>query len=278
MTSAAGDTGPDTWLRGSNHLQPDNGADNDDWLLSELAKVEDLETSRALQRQAEAEILTVLQMQGFDTRTPEYKSFAKALIDYGYGVFMAWMITGSVRRMMAAHGGGRGVYGMGKIPEGLQLQGDDACEVVAELMIAAVTAFRDKTLMHPNPAKRWTPAGGASLKTFFVGRCFMELPNVYIRWERDQRRANEQIRNYAKVDVDHNDLAVDPSHSVETKVDVDASLAAMPPDVQAMFRLRALGYSYEEIAELMTTNGRPTTVSQVGSRLNRARSAARKAS
>ena len=35
--------------------------------------------------------------------------------------------------------------------------------------------------------------GGASLKSYFVGRCLMEVPDVYARWDHDQRRRRRQF-------------------------------------------------------------------------------------
>jgi hypothetical protein len=98
---------------------------------------------------------------------------------------MGWTISGVVRQMAANHGRGSGVIGLSKIPEGLRLDRDDAHALVVELITTSVEAFRTKTLM--NPKRTWRPGGGASLKTYFVGRTLMELPDAYQRWRRSER-------------------------------------------------------------------------------------------
>ena len=260
-------------LRPSDRVQPH---DSNRELPDGLGKFEDQEAARRLQRLVEQEIVLDLQLQGFDTSSPEWRVFAGALAEYGYSVFKGWLISGVVYEMAAQHGGGRGVFGLEKIPEALKLWPDDAHAVAADLVVHSIAAFREKTLMNPNPNKRWRPDGGASIKTFFVGRCLMELPDVYQRWLRQENRFRGQGARYAVYEQEER-----PGEHIDTES--AGSAAAMLDDLRrdneqttmAMFELQLAGYSYDEIAEMLTSVGIGMTTAQVRSRMSRARLAAR---
>ena len=274
MTSPAGKEHPEPRRLGpGQRVQPD---DYEPELLDGLEKFEDEDTARRLQRLVDQEIVLELQLQGFDTSTPEWRVFAVALAEYAYSVFMGWLVSGVVYRMAAQQGGGRGVYGLEKIPEGLRLRRDDAHAVAADLVTQTITAFRAKTLMNPNPDKRWRPDGGASIKSFFIGRCLMELPDVYRRWARQEGRYREQGANYAALNEDELPGQHTNTESAGTAAAMlDGLRNENDPTTMAMFELQAIGYSYEEIAEMLTSAGVPMNKTQVRSRMSRARVAAR---
>lgn len=262
-------------LRASDPLQP---RDSEPQLLDGLEAFEDQEAARRLQRLVEQEIVLDLQLQGFDTSSPEWEVFASALAEYGYSVFKGWLISGVVYQMAAQHRGGRGVFGLKKIPEGLSLRPDDAHAVAAELVIRAIAAFREKTLMNPNPAKRWRADGGASIKTFFVGRCLMELPDVFQRWAREENRFAKQGARYAVLEVeerpgDH----IDTESAGSAGVELAGIRQAIDRMTMAMFELQMAGFSYDEIAEMLSSvEGFTVTTAQIRSRMSRARAAARR--
>lgn len=246
-------------------LQPSDEDESDDDLSDELLQFESLPAARRLERLAEQEILQTLQWRSFHPGCTEWRQLASALVEYGYSVFVGWLVTGAVYRMAANHGGGRGVYGLNKIPENLQLKGDDAHELAAELMIAAVEAFRTKTLMK----HKWRPTGGASLKTFFVGRSLMTLPDVYVRWERDNHRSMSALRN-ADLSPDDGRHSHNPGDSAVAAATLDEVFAG-DEDLALMFRLQEAGYSLLEIADMLDT-----TEGAVRTRMSRVRIAARR--
>ena len=89
-----------------------------------------------------------------------------------------WLITGVVyQRAKARH-----IRGLTRIPAGLRLNRDDAHALAAELMVTSVEAFRANVLAR----NRWDAGRGATLKTFFVGQCLFQLPDVYQRWRKDE--------------------------------------------------------------------------------------------
>src|SRR5262249_43077975 len=119
-------------------------------------------------RDADAEIVNRLVEQGFDPTSQLWKELSDALVEYGYGVFVAWLISGTVHRK-AAEVGTFGVRGLSRIPKDLRLSREDAHDLSVDLVKRAITRFHS-TLRD----EIWRPSGGASLSTFFVGRCLME--------------------------------------------------------------------------------------------------------
>lgn len=251
-------------------LQRDEGADHPGGaaaLQRTLDAVEDKVQAAAVERAAEAQIVLMLQLQNFDAATPEWQTLQTALIEYGYGVFMAWTKAGVVRRMASQHGGGRGVYGLEKIPEAFRLEHDEAHELVADLVATAVESFRTKTLA--DRRKTWTPTGGASIKTYFVGRVFMELPAAYLRWKKSNRSLG--------VSLDH----LDERHHVHTENDALDAVEIeelLEGNTRTMFELQQAGMTLLEIAEsLSTTTDKTWTEGAVRTAMSRARGRAKRA-
>lgn len=252
-------------------LQRDEGADDGDGVAAlqrTLDGAEDKALAAAVERASEAEIILVLQLQNFDPSTDEWQTLQNALIEYGYGVFMPWTMAGVVRRMASQHAGGRGVYGLEKVPEALRLEHDDAHELVADLVATAVESFRTKTLM--DKRKTWKPTGGASIKTYFVGRIFMELPAAYVRWKLQHRSLGINLDELEERHHVHTEN--DALDAVEVEELIDG-------DVKTMFELQqGAGMTLVEIAEsLSTTTGKTWTEGAVRSAMTRARRRARRA-
>lgn len=195
---------------------------------------------------------------------------SRTCAEYGYGVFIGWSHMGLLRPMAQRHAR-RGVYGYEKIPEGLTLIGDDAHELATELIIEAIPAFRIKTLMNPDPIKRWRPDGGATLRTFFIGRCLMELPDVYVRWDRRCRRARSQLVDPERwLDLTANvpsPRSTEPHHQAVAVIALKQ--IAGDHDALLMLRLQDAGYSYAEIAEMFTDAGIDSTTDSVRSKIFR---------
>lgn len=114
-----------------------------------------------LERPAESDIILQFGLQGFDPDCADWKTLAAGLIVHGYSVLMAWPVTGSIRAMAARANSGAGVRGIERLPEVLQLPEEQAHDLVMDLLEFAVDRFRSLSLAQ----HRWSPTGGASLRT-----------------------------------------------------------------------------------------------------------------
>lgn len=254
---------------GFGHVQPGDEQRSSDTagLRAALDEVESLTAAQRLQRLAENDIVLRLQLTSFDPATDDWRELAGALIEYGYPIFMAWTVTGSVRGMAARHGGS-GVWGIAKLPEMLKLPSEQAHDLVMDLLEVAVNRFRTRTLL----ASRWSAIGGASLTTFFIGRCLMELPDVYEQWNRKQLRTFGLRPDGAE--IDDNRPGSNPAGLALTGVTIDAVFDGGPhtdDEVRAMFELQQLGFTLTEIADMLTSAGHPHTEGKVRTRMSRAR-------
>lgn len=234
-----------------------------------LREFANTESARRLSRLADDEIIRRLGLQGFDKSTDDWAVLAGALIEYGYGVFVGWGIGGLLHQKAAAQGR-TGVRGLSKIPDDLRLLPDDAHALAVEVLLVSVETFRTKTLMGP-PDRRWNSASGASLMTFFIGRCLMELPDVYKRWARTNERAAAEINRFNELDGIDAHHVVDPEHLAVVAVELEEALAATGPAAEAMLKLQAAGYTRREIAELLTTPERVLDEDAIRTDLYRAR-------
>jgi hypothetical protein len=236
------------------------------------ARLRDFETAasaRAIQRLADQEIILKLELASFDRGSEEWRELVGALTEYGYSVLTAWAGAGMLRPMASRHGK-RGVHGVTKLPEDLHLRDDDAHELVVELLLTSVESFRTKTLMNRDHAKRWDPTRGASITTYFIGRCLMELPDVYVRWARGEGRIVDEIARFEGLGDDGR-FAVDPERWAIDTVELGSFFANEAAEIEVMFRLQADGYKVNEIAELLTAGGIEMTEAMVRTRLHRAR-------
>jgi hypothetical protein len=102
---------------------------------------------------------------------PHWRRFADVLAGYGVQVIRSWVVNGKIFLRCREKGIG--------LNWGLKRTADDAQELANETVARAVVAFREKVLI----PRCWTPEKGASLKTFFVGQCVFQFPNVYRAWE-----------------------------------------------------------------------------------------------
>lgn len=223
-----------------------------------------------IERLADQDILLTLQLQGFDVNSPEWRTFAHALAEYGYAVFIAWGVTGTLRRMASRHAGGRGVLGLERLPEQIDLEEDQARGLAAELVTHSLETFRRSLA---NPKQTWRADGGASIKTYFVGRCLMDLPDVFQKWWKHEQPL---LGDLAAIDglPDDEHPTGDPARIIEDRARVEDHFSDDPLGWE-MFILKDQGYSLSEIAEMLTdATGSSVTEAAVRSRMTRLRSRA----
>jgi hypothetical protein len=171
-----------------------------------------------------------------------------ALIRYGKAVLVAWMRSGEIWAQLAQQ---RGIRGLPEPPTWEWAQ-PDAWETVADdTLLVAVVKFRDTVLR----TGYWTPRGGASLRTFFIGQCLIRFPNVYRSW------ATEAWARYRERPGDAEDwLYALPGDQLGTAARVTLQdqvireLGDLDERTRRVLQLREAGYDQNEIADQLGLN------------------------
>lgn len=137
---------------------------------AERARVEN--ATRRLADQAHAAELAAAGFTGliFDVAVTEWAS-------YGIAVLMAWMRTGQIAGKCAAKGRPMSDFAP-------RWSRDDRLEIAIEATARGLRYFIDEVL---KPGK-WDHRRGTTLKTYFIGACLLQFPNVFDIWATDQRR------------------------------------------------------------------------------------------
>lgn len=96
--------------------------------------------------------------------------------------------------------------------------------------------------------RRWSPARGASLKTYFVNACILQFPALYRTWLAERARAQPAG---LQIDPDNGRTAADPAATVALQDEV-TRLLQQTKDVQLreVLAFRAMGYTAEEAAQM----------------------------
>jgi len=130
-------------------------------------------------REEDRELIARLAKSGFEG--PGQELFEAELAAYGYPVMMAWTRSGEIIRKTAEKG--RPL----SIPrDGPGWSREDRSELSAETVGRALALFREKVLR----AGAWDHTRGATIKTYFMGACLFQFPNVYQVWQAERRRWN----------------------------------------------------------------------------------------
>lgn len=127
-------------------------------------------------READQELISALALTGFTG--PAQEMFEAELAAYAYPVMMAWTRTGEIIKRCAQKGRPLGIR-----DTGAGWSRDDRCELSTETVARALDFFRKKVLLHGT----WDHTRGATIKTYFVGACLFQFPNVYQRWNTERR-------------------------------------------------------------------------------------------
>lgn len=112
----------------------------------------------------------------------EWEVFATELARYGIGVLSAWMHRGLIFNRCKAKN-------IGLTPLLRPFTKDEVDELAGETVAKALHHFRVDVLMK----NRWTPTGGASLRTFFLGQCLLRFGNVYRAWRDHENEVFEGV-------------------------------------------------------------------------------------
>ncbi|MEU3205470.1 sigma-70 family RNA polymerase sigma factor [Streptomyces sp. NPDC047967] len=200
----------------------------------------------ARRRQTDATVVEVLRADGF--AGPRYQKVVNRLSEYGYHTMTKWTASGEAFRK--ARQAGRPVP-VQKITFGWTPE--DRHGVVVDSVLGGLHVFRTYGLVQG----RWSPDGGASLDTYFIGAVIRAFPRVYIRWfDGHQQRQTEldhsQDRN-ENADVFSlvpDQRAPDPAHTAVTHDYLDR-LLPLVTDAQVREALgwRAMGYTQKQAAQ-----------------------------
>ncbi len=239
---------------------------------SDLSEFETTPEARHLARlEADTELMLRLSADGFEGRV--WEKVAGALVEYGFAVMRAWLITGQVFVKLREKGRG----GLDPPPAGVPR--DEAITLADEAVADGIVHFRDNVLK----TGYWDPRRGASLSTFFVGNCLLiQFPNLYRKWFRDRRRrlTYMPIEPVGSGATDHPALQIpakeDPQRDVverDTSARAVRSILSPVADEtnRAILALRADGYGIDEIGEILDLSYK-----QVEGRIYRARQAVRR--
>lgn len=250
------------------NLQPNDGPHDPQRLLGAPITPQDVramngrqaKTARRLQenidrRLADGRLVALLEQDGFTG--PRYDLFVEELVRYGISVLRGWMHSGYIFDLVAQRGFNLNPH---ELDLGDLATDSDLREELATMTIArALPRFRQQALVD----KGWTPEGGASITTYFMGACAYDFPNEFRR-HRALRREKE--------------LYSPPVSTLSVAQEVLGNLSVLDelgeitdPRVQAIVALTLDGYSQDEIRELVDA----TTVRAVEGSLYRWRTKAK---
>ncbi|MEV5754957.1 hypothetical protein AB0L00_44790 [Actinoallomurus sp. NPDC052308] len=124
-----------------------------------------------------------------------------------------------------------------------ELSDADHDDLAQQMVADALPVFTTAVFVE----RRWSPARGASLKTYFVNACALQFPTLYRRWLRDR----STVRPIGLViDPDRPGGAVDPAVQVAMADEVERLLGEIKDQqVREVLVLRAAGFSASQAAE-----------------------------
>ncbi|MEX0863506.1 MAG: sigma factor-like helix-turn-helix DNA-binding protein [Acidimicrobiia bacterium] len=189
-------------------------------------------------------------MEGFAGRA--WQEVSRALVEYGFTVMRAWVVTGQVFVRLREKGREVSEPPPGGIPRG------EAIALAEDTVANAIVHFRDKVLKKGY----WDPSRGASLTTFFIGNCLMfQFPNLYRSWRSDYFRTRRNEPIYGEDgDMEHPAIrrlaGSDPAGMVVEADQSRRKIASILEPVgdetnRAILLLRAEGFGIDEIAETL---------------------------
>jgi DNA-directed RNA polymerase specialized sigma24 family protein len=192
-------------------------------------------------RKADRELYDELARNGFDGRS--WDLFATEMARYSRGILMAWFYIGKMWQECQAIG-----WSLGPLPR--DWTRDDRAELANETVASALHRFREKA----RNGDGWCPDRGASLKTYIVGSCVREFPNVFRPWRRSEQKLD-------RVDLTPDPISAtlsdDPTDIAIQRLQICEAFAAIPDEAtRRAFFLKCHKYTYDEIRkELGLTSG-----------------------
>jgi DNA-directed RNA polymerase specialized sigma24 family protein len=168
---------------------------------------------------------------------PRHRELEEALIRYAVPVLLQQLAEGQIVSKATQLGRPPGD------PEAwLYFTKADREEFAYDMVADALPVFTRKVFEE----KRWSPDGGASLKTYFVNACTLQFSGLFRKWQ-DQRRTVRPVG--LEVRPGNGSHAPSPALTVELR-DEAASMLGKITDrqIQEVLVLRAAGYTAEDAA------------------------------
>jgi DNA-directed RNA polymerase specialized sigma24 family protein len=211
-------------------------------LQKALAEAEVGRVERLRRRQADEQLVAALRLHAF--KGPEWDRFSEDLAAYGLSVLQLWIKKGEIFRVCRSKNLGRG----GPPPHGRPLSANDATELACETVAKGIIQFRNVLVRDG-----WSSAGGANLRTFFIGQCLMQFGNVYRRWRKEELSPpwvwivtlDEVHRQF-----DHREYG-DPERTAIDRLHVELLLSLASDRERTVLELLREGWSHRQIGEVL---------------------------
>lgn len=203
----------------------------DDWLVP-FAQDDSARRLAAMEDRLRADADLVMRLGLTRYKGPDWEAVAERLAAYGMRVMTAWILNGAVRSKCHEKGW------PGPWNEECR-DFEVASDLAALTVVRALTKFREVLI-----SGRWSPTGGASLATYYIGQCLLRWANVFQEWSRDERRRIRLPPDGWTPKEPHSDASIS---DLLNRLTID-ELAPKGSDVRAILELRDHGYAWEEIA------------------------------
>jgi DNA-directed RNA polymerase specialized sigma24 family protein len=207
---------------------------NETW----LTEFEKLAAAEHLARlDTDRELVSELRRNNFEG--VHYNYYAIELAKYGMAVIAGWTRRGLIMEKVKRHSFG----GLPSLDQKELADPNNAQTLADETVAIALRAFREDVLI---PGK-WDPDKGASIKTFFVGQCLMQFPNVYRRWHRENYTDAPRLTEDGDLST-HIDVIQNVESEAITQERLRKAFARIKdPRVRDAFVMIAAGLTHEEV-------------------------------
>lgn len=214
--------------------------------LAAGALVRESAAARAARLEVDGRLVDILRRDGFEG--PRYDKAAARWWSYGWRTMIKWTGNGEVfRRSRLA---GRPVPAEMITTTWNQ---DDRHQVATDSVIGGIELFRNYGLIQG----KWTPAGGASLTTYFVGATVRAFRPAYKTWFRTHQMGQAELDTGPGREMSDepqreipDQRATDPYYAAATLDEVKRILPHITdPQVLDGLGWRALGYTQAEAAK-----------------------------
>jgi DNA-directed RNA polymerase specialized sigma24 family protein len=124
-------------------------------------------------------------------------------------------------------------------------------DLAIDVILRSVKSFEKNAIR----LGKWSPTGGACLRTWFIGTCAMNFPRSYYRWasqRTDRLIQMSQRHRISNAPEDLDDLVAglpDPTQAVLDRIALRSLLSRIQPDTQYILGRIMQGATYPEIAD-----------------------------
>jgi hypothetical protein len=175
---------------------------------------------------------------------PKYDYYAQELVKYGLAVLTGWTMRGMIFEKVRKKSFG----GLTPPPDDTLENYDAASELAGLVVTVALREFRERVLI----PRIWDPAKGASIKTFFVGQCLKQFPNIYRQWYSETYdRVLDGSADLDALTPQQEPTDPDVARRVAIQDEIDGALAGLEPRAQEAFILAAAGHTQATIGDRM---------------------------